>query len=166
MPCVTKRPRWPLALVAAGAIVSSGVAWASLAGATSSVRDADRQWRALSLHSQADGGRTGLRMAPGMQAVSIDSVPDRATPFALPEQPKVAEAPTPTGPLRIRGRNGDGLYWSLRSAGASPEVAAQYLAALAGEIDVGGDVGRGDGVDLVVSGGARARPECFRPQPV
>ena len=46
----------------------------------------------------------------------------------------------PTGPLRIRGRVGDGLYWSLRAAGASPQVAAQYLAALATEIDVG-DVG-------------------------
>jgi murein DD-endopeptidase MepM/ murein hydrolase activator NlpD len=55
-----------------------------------------------------------------------------------------------SGPLRIRGRVGEGLYWSLRAAGASPQVAAQYLAALATEIDVG-EVGPSDGFDLVVS---------------
>jgi murein DD-endopeptidase MepM/ murein hydrolase activator NlpD len=53
------------------------------------------------------------------------------------------------GPLRITGRVGDGLYWSLRAAGASPEVAAQYLAALASEVDVGG-VGTNAGFDLVL----------------
>ncbi len=54
-------------------------------------------------------------------------------------------------PLRIRGRVGDGLYWSLRAAGASPQAAAQYLAALATEIDVGGDVGTGDSFDLILA---------------
>jgi murein DD-endopeptidase MepM/ murein hydrolase activator NlpD len=54
-----------------------------------------------------------------------------------------------SGPLRIRGHVGDGLYWSLRAAGASPQVAAQYLAALATEIDVG-EVGPSDGFDLVL----------------
>ena len=53
------------------------------------------------------------------------------------------------GPLRIRGRVGDGLYWSLRAAGASPQVAAQYLAALATEIDVG-EVAPNDGFDMVL----------------
>jgi len=52
--------------------------------------------------------------------------------------------------MRVRGRVGDGLYWSLRAAGASPEVAAQYLAALATEIDVGADVSPYDGFDLVL----------------
>src|SRR5205823_7241578 len=42
-----------------------------------------------------------------------------------------------------------GLYWSLRAAGASPQVAAQYLAALATEIDVG-EVAPSDGFDLVL----------------
>jgi murein DD-endopeptidase MepM/ murein hydrolase activator NlpD len=51
--------------------------------------------------------------------------------------------------MRIRGRAGDGLYWSLRAAGASPQVAAEYLAALATEIDVG-DVAPNDGFDLVL----------------
>ena len=52
-----------------------------------------------------------------------------------------------------RGRVGDGLYWSLRAAGASPQVAAQYLSALASEIDVG-DVAPGTGFDLVLGSGA------------
>ena len=61
-----------------------------------------------------------------------------------------------TGPIRIRGRAGDGLYWSLRAAGASPQVAAQYLAALATEIDVG-EIGAGDTFDLVVKSGSDAQ---------
>ncbi|MFL6734078.1 MAG: M23 family metallopeptidase [Sphingomicrobium sp.] len=54
-------------------------------------------------------------------------------------------------PLRIRGRAGDGLYWALRSAGATPVAAAEYLRALAGQIDVGADVGANDSFDLVVA---------------
>jgi len=149
------RARWPMALGAAVAVLTSGVAWASLASATSSVRDGDRQWRALALQPLADGGRTGLRMAPGATAEFTDFVPERTEPLALPTQQKTEEAPAPSGPLRIRGRAGDGLYWSLRAAGASPEVAAQYLAALASEIDVGVDVARGDSFDLILSGGAQ-----------
>ncbi len=62
-------------------------------------------------------------------------------------------------PLRITGLAGDGLYWSLRGAGASPEVAAQYLKALATEIDVGA-IGPGERFDLIlasqrVAGGER-----------
>ena len=56
-----------------------------------------------------------------------------------------------TTPLRIRGRVGDGLYWSLRAAGASPLIAAQYLAALATEIDVGADIGPNDSFDLILA---------------
>jgi murein DD-endopeptidase MepM/ murein hydrolase activator NlpD len=54
-------------------------------------------------------------------------------------------------PLRVRGRVGDGLYWSLRAAGVSPQSAAEYLAALATEIDVGGDVAPDDQFDLVIA---------------
>jgi murein DD-endopeptidase MepM/ murein hydrolase activator NlpD len=80
----------------------------------------------------------------------VDFVPKRAAPVAAPAAaPKVA--PAVVGPLRIRGRVGDGLYWSLRAAGASPQVAAEYLAALATEIDVG-DVSQNDGFDLVLGG--------------
>jgi murein DD-endopeptidase MepM/ murein hydrolase activator NlpD len=51
-------------------------------------------------------------------------------------------------PIRIRGRAGDGLYWALRAAGASPQSAAEYLKALATEIDVG-EVAPDDRFDLV-----------------
>jgi murein DD-endopeptidase MepM/ murein hydrolase activator NlpD len=57
------------------------------------------------------------------------------------------------GPLRIRGRVSDGLYWSLRAAGASPQVAAQYLAALATQIDVG-EVTQDSSFDLVLGSGS------------
>ena len=81
----------------------------------------------------------------------VDYVPKRAVPAKAvePEKPE----PVQTGPLRIRGRAGDGLYWSLRAAGASPQVAAQYLAALATETDVG-SVSPGDRFDMVLKRGA------------
>jgi len=80
---------------------------------------------------------------------SIEFAPRRKTTFAV-EPPKLAAPNQDTGPIRVRGRVGDGLYWSLRAAGASPQVAAQYLAALATEIDVGADVSPYDGFDLVL----------------
>ena len=54
-------------------------------------------------------------------------------------------------PLRVRGRVGEGLYWSLRAAGVSPQSAAEYLRALATEIDVGSEVGPDDRFDLVIA---------------
>src|SRR4029079_16689282 len=54
-------------------------------------------------------------------------------------------------PLRIRGRVGDGLYWALRASGVSPQSAGEYLRALAGQIHVGGQGGRGDRVGLIIS---------------
>ena len=59
--------------------------------------------------------------------------------------------PVDTTPLRVRGRVGDGFYWSLRAAGVSPQSAAEYLQALATEIDVGTDVGMDDRFDLVIA---------------
>lgn len=90
-----------------------------------------------------------MRMVATDAVVSVDFVPRRAVAPQPAEPPKAAPAPADVGPLRIRGRVGDGLYWSLRAAGASPEVAAQYLAALATEIDVG-EVGANDGFDMVL----------------
>ena len=92
-----------------------------------------------------------MAMAPTEAAEPIEFAPKRA----FVPQEAIATAPEPAsviltdGPLRIRGRAGDGLYWSLRAAGASPQVAAEYLSALATEIDVG-DVTPGDGFDLVL----------------
>jgi murein DD-endopeptidase MepM/ murein hydrolase activator NlpD len=59
--------------------------------------------------------------------------------------------PVDTRPLRVRGRAGDGLYWSLRAAGVSPQSAAEYLRALATEIDVGSEIGADDRFDLVIA---------------
>ena len=56
-----------------------------------------------------------------------------------------------TTPLRVRGRVGDGLYWSLRAAGASAETASEYLRALAGQIEVGSEVSPNDRFDLVIA---------------
>ena len=53
--------------------------------------------------------------------------------------------------IRIQGSVTDGLYWSLRSAGVSPQLAADYLKALATRIDVGSDVAPYDRFDLVIS---------------
>jgi len=53
-------------------------------------------------------------------------------------------------PLRLRGVAGDGLYWALRNAGASAATAAEYLKALAQEMDVG-EIGAQDKFDLVIS---------------
>lgn len=87
-----------------------------------------------------------MPMAPTDAVATLDFVPRRAIRLeAPPPIQKLALA----GPLRIRGRVGEGLYWSLRASGASPQVAAQYLAALATEIDVG-DVGPNDSFDMVL----------------
>src|SRR4051794_4192011 len=140
----------PLGWKSAGvlALLCSGVAWASLPRVTIMPLDQQRQWHALGVAPLSGGGASGMPMAPTAAAETVAFVPRRAVPVAAPVMAAVA-APVATGPLRIRGRVGDGLYWSLRAAGASPQVAAQYLAALATEIDVG-DVGPSDAFDLVL----------------
>ena len=54
-------------------------------------------------------------------------------------------------PRRIRGRVGDGLYWSLRASGVTPQAAGDYLKALATRLDVGVDLYREDRFDLVIA---------------
>lgn len=54
-------------------------------------------------------------------------------------------------PRRIRGRVGDGLYWSLRASGVSAQAAGDYLKALATRLDVGADLGPDDRFDLVIA---------------
>jgi murein DD-endopeptidase MepM/ murein hydrolase activator NlpD len=102
----------------------------------------------LGLAPLSGGGVTGMPMAATEAVEPIEFAPKRVAPV-MASTPAPAVVPVPTGPLRIRGRVGDGLYWSLRAAGASPQVAAAYLAALASEIDVG-EVGSGDDFDLVL----------------
>ena len=139
------------------ALLCSGVGWASLPKSNDIRADERVQWQALGIAPLANGGTSGMRMdaTPAVEPIAV--VPLRKIqPTAVPA-PKPKPAPVASAPLRIRGRVGDGLYWSLRAAGASPQAAAQYLAALATEIDVGGDVSPGDSFDLVfASSGALA----------
>lgn len=91
-----------------------------------------------------------MAMAPTQAAQPIEFAPRRAFLAEAREQVQPAALqPGQAGPLRIRGRAGDGLYWSLRAAGAAPQVAAQYLSALATKIDVG-EVTPSDSFDLVL----------------
>jgi len=130
------------------ALLCSTVAWASLPRMVEVPVDEQRQWSALGVTSISGGGATGMLMAPTDAVRTVDFVPRRVV---QPEAAVPADEPAASAaePIRIRGRVGDGLYWSLRAAGASPQVAAQYLGALATEIDVG-EVGPTDGFDLVL----------------
>ena len=143
-------------LLGFAALLTSGVAWASLPGARASLGDDQRQWQALGVQPLAAGGRTGIRMAPAAVAEPVAFVAERKAPFAA-ARPKSVETERPSGPMRISGRAGEGLYWALRSAGATPDAAAQYLAALAREIDVGADIMPGDRFDLILAGGSAPR---------
>jgi murein DD-endopeptidase MepM/ murein hydrolase activator NlpD len=134
------------------ALLCSGVAWASLPRPADVPTDEQRQWQALGIAPLSSGGATGMAMAPTEAVEPIEFAPKRAVPIVA-ATPPVKPGAVAAGPLRIRGRVGDGLYWSLRAAGASPQVAAQYLAALATEIDVG-DVAPNAGFDLVLGSGA------------
>jgi murein DD-endopeptidase MepM/ murein hydrolase activator NlpD len=145
------RPGW----IGAGvlALLCSGVAWASLPKPQNLRADERLQWQALGIAPLANGGESGLRMDATTAVEAIDVVPRREVqplPVA-PARPKPSTVATE--PRRISGQVGDGLYWSLRAAGASPQAAAQYLAALATEIDVGGDVSPGDRFDMVFANG-------------
>ncbi|HZC37953.1 MAG TPA: hypothetical protein VE221_04680, partial [Sphingomicrobium sp.] len=145
------RPGWKTA--GALALLCSGVAWASLPRVGNMPGDEQRQWQALAIAPLSSGGATGMRMAESGAAEPVAFVPHRAVPIQPAAAPVPASTPVLNGPLRITGRVGDGLYWSLRAAGASPQVAAQYLAALASEIDVG-DVAPNASFDLVLGPGA------------
>jgi len=135
------------------ALLCSGVAWASLPRVAAIPTDEQRQWQSLGVAPLSSGGATGMRMAATGAVEPVEFVPRRAPALEQAAPPAPAPAPILSGPLRIRGIAGDGLYWSLRAAGASPQVAAQYLAALATEIDIGA-VDPSDGFDLVLGSGA------------
>src|SRR3569833_3372761 len=144
------RPGWNS--LGVGALLCSSVAWASLPRVEAQSTSEQLQWQARAVSPLASRGTTGMAMAPTAEAEAIAYAPVRAVPMAVAPAPVTVAAPTATGPLRIRGRGGDGLYWLLRAVGALPQVAAAYLAALATEIDVG-DVAQGDSFDMVLGSG-------------
>lgn len=141
-----RKPGWKSAGVLA--VLCSTVAWASLPRATDLPTDEQRQWQALGLAPLASGGATGMAMAPTEAVEPIEFAPKRDLVSHTPP-PATQTVSIQSGPVRIQGRAGDGLYWSLRAAGATPQIAAAYLGALATKIDVG-DVGQGDAFDLVL----------------
>src|SRR6476619_6183621 len=146
LPLTLTPPSWKTAGLLA--LLCSGVAWASLPRPVEIAPDQLHQWQALSVAPLTSGGVTGMPMAPTGAVEDVGFVAKRAVSVeAVAVTPK--PVPMSSGPLRIRGRVGDGLYWSLRAAGASAQAAAQYLAALATEIDVGA-VGPNDAFDMVL----------------
>lgn len=64
------------------------------------------------------------------------------------------------GIRRINGDVAGGLYWSLRNAGASPTIAADYLKAIATKIDVG-EVAPFDRFDFAVIPGKNGEPDTL-----
>jgi murein DD-endopeptidase MepM/ murein hydrolase activator NlpD len=145
--------RWPSAgwkSAGALALLCSTVAWASFPRIPERPLDQQHQWQALGLAPLSSGAVTGVVMAPSAAVQPLEFAPKRAaSAVTAPAIPPAPATPGATGPLRISGQAGDGLYWSLRAAGANPQVAAEYLAALATEIDVG-EVAPGDSFDLVL----------------
>jgi murein DD-endopeptidase MepM/ murein hydrolase activator NlpD len=151
---------WALALPRAGwktagvlALLCSGVAWASLPHIGGGSGEDRQQWQALAIAPLSGGSATGMRMAASNAVQTVDFVPKRVVPVEPTVVPAASPAMAVNGPLRIRGRVGDGLYWSLRAAGASPQLAAQYLSALSTKIDVG-EVSPLASFDMVLGPGA------------
>jgi hypothetical protein len=59
---------------------------------------------------------------------------------------------------RIRGDIAGGLYFSLRAAGATPQIATDYLKAISTRIDVG-EVAPYDRFDFAVIKGVGGEPD-------
>ena len=147
LPRAWPRLPWPVGWKSAGALalLCSTVAWASLPHSAPLGGDEQREWRALGIAPLSSGGEAAGAMAQTDAAEPIAFAPVRA-----PDSQPAARPPSfGPGPIRVRGVAGDGLYWSLRAAGVSPQSAADYLAALATEIDVG-EVAPNDTFDLVL----------------
>lgn len=77
----------------------------------------------------------------------------------LPKQVGV-QAGTSGNVKRVRGEIAGGLYFSLRAAGATPQIAADYLKAISTHIDVG-EVAPYDRFDFAVVKGAAGQPDSL-----
>jgi murein DD-endopeptidase MepM/ murein hydrolase activator NlpD len=93
-------------------------------------------------------GRRNIEQLQYRARLDIELVLTRSGNGLIAERRALAVDRTP---LRIRGSVGGGLYWALRSAGASPETAADYLQAVGASLDVGSEVMPGDRFELVVA---------------
>jgi len=89
-----------------------------------------------------------------MLGASPDDSPPPPRPALSPEQmakPVIAQT---ADAVRVQGAVTDGLYWSIRDAGVSPQITADYLHALSTRIDVGSDIAPYDRFDLVIAKGS------------
>ena len=75
-----------------------------------------------------------------------------------PDQPSKPVIASTASEIRVQGAVTEGLYWSLREAGVPPDLAAEYLKALASRIDVGVDVAPFDRYDLVLAKASAQQP--------
>lgn len=94
-----------------------------------------------------------FQMNPMLSATADNSAPP-PRPVISPDQaakPVIAQS---ADAIRVQGGVTEGLYWSLRDAGVSPQTAAEYLHALATKLDVGSDVAPYDRFDLVMAKGS------------
>ena len=124
----------------------AGYAAAIIAAAAPAVAPGTRVSVVLGPRNGASRSIERVALRAGL-AMNLQVVRDGQGALQLVKQP----IPVDTRPLRVRGRAGDGLYWSLRAAGVSPQSAAEYLQALATEIDVGSEIGADDRFDLVIA---------------
>lgn len=92
-----------------------------------------------------------FQLNPMLTAGSADQPAPKANVPTNPEEAAKPVIASDSSAIRVEGAVTDGLYWSLRSAGVSPEIAADYLHALSTRIDVGADVAPYDRFDLVIS---------------
>ena len=92
-------------------------------------------------------------MNPMLGATTDDSPPP-PRPALSPEQMAKPVIVQTKDAVRVQGAVTDGLYWSLRDAGVSPQITAEYLHALSTRIDVGSDVAPYDRFDLVIARGS------------
>jgi murein DD-endopeptidase MepM/ murein hydrolase activator NlpD len=120
---------------------------------------------------------TAIFLVPSFDPAAM--VPPQKTPaiiktvplseLAGPQLPTETEAPAlpkavgvQTGERgsvkRISGDVTEGLYWSLRAAGATPQIAADYLKALSTHMDVG-EVAQFDRFDFAVRKGSPGEPD-------
>lgn len=91
-----------------------------------------------------------MAFAPVAETASAELAAQEPAPAPqIDGRPVPATTAAEGSAVRVSGQVADGLYWSLRDAGVSPETAADYLRALASRIDVGADVAPFDRFDLV-----------------
>jgi len=152
--CVAaEAPTQPFSLVVDLAAEPVGPRWlrgaatlALLCGATLSLAPGMDVFSVAYANTVAPGRAFQMNAMLGGGAIPAGQQPE-ADPMPL-AKPVVASNGSA---VRIQGPVTDGLYWSLRSAGVSPQLAADYLKALASRIDVGSDVAPYDRFDLVIS---------------